>query len=65
MDLAGKTVRLDKPFSVEGSELMRPGDPQAPPDLVIGCRCHLAFSAKPITASSVWLVAAEKLEQSI
>jgi len=65
MELAGKTVRLDKPFNVNGSDLMRPGDPQAPPDLVIGCRCHLAFSMKPITASSVWLITAEKLEQSI
>jgi len=62
-ELAGKTVRLDKPFSVQGSTLMRPGDPEAPPDLVIGCRCHLAYSVKPITASSVWLLAAEKLEQ--
>lgn len=47
-ELAGKTVRLDKPFSVNGSDLMRPGDPEAPPDLVIGCRCHLAYSAKPV-----------------
>lgn len=48
MDLAGQTKRLEKPFSADGFDIMRPGDPEAPPDLVIGCRCHLAYSASPV-----------------
>lgn len=47
-ELAGTTKRLEKPFSVAGFDIMRPGDPEAPPDLVIGCRCHLAYSASPV-----------------
>jgi hypothetical protein len=46
--LAGQTKRLDKPFSVDGSDIMRPGDPEAPPELVLNCRCHLRFSVKPV-----------------
>jgi hypothetical protein len=46
--LSGQTKRLDKPFSVDGSDIMRPGDPEAPPELVIRCRCHLRFSVKPV-----------------
>lgn len=46
--LAGQTKRLDKPFSVDGSNIMRPGDPEAPPELVLNCRCHLLFSVKPV-----------------
>lgn len=48
MTLAGSTKRLDKPFSVDGSDLMRPGDPEAPPDLTLNCRCHLLFSVKSV-----------------
>lgn len=46
--LAGQTKRLDKPFSVDGFDIMRPGDPEAPPELVIRCRCHLRFSVNPV-----------------
>jgi hypothetical protein len=45
--LSGQTKKLDKPFTVDGMEIMRPGDPEAPPELVIRCRCHLAFSVNP------------------
>jgi hypothetical protein len=48
MELAGQTKRIAKPFSVNGSDLMRPGDPEAPPELVIRCRCHLRFSVNPV-----------------
>lgn len=45
--LQGKTVKLGKPFRTEGSEIMRPGDPDAPLHLTIGCRCHLLYSVHP------------------
>lgn len=42
----GQTVPLGEPFIVSGFELDFPGDPSLgiPPDLVIGCRCSLAFN---------------------
>lgn len=46
-ELAGQTKRLNKPFSVDGFNIMRPGDPEAPPELVLNCRCHLAFGVNP------------------
>lgn len=45
--LAGKTKLIGKPFEVAGSEIMYPGDPEAPPELVYGCRCHLSYTANP------------------
>lgn len=47
VELTGQTKRIEKPFSVQGSDIMRPGDPEAPPELVMNCRCHLAFGVKP------------------
>lgn len=35
--LAGQTKRLEKPFTVNGVDIMRPGDPEAPPGLTIQC----------------------------
>ena len=37
--LDGKTVDVDKPFKVDGYELMYPGDSSAPGYLVYNCRC--------------------------
>lgn len=37
----GQTVPLSQPFIVEGFPMMHPGAPQAPPELVCGCRCDL------------------------
>jgi uncharacterized protein with gpF-like domain len=37
----GQTVAVTMPFYVDGWPLMFPGDPSAPADLVIGCRCDL------------------------
>jgi len=38
----GQTVGLDEPFiSGQGNALMYPGDPQAPPDEIINCRCTM------------------------
>jgi len=46
-DLSGQTKRIDKPFSVDGSDIMRPGDPGAPLELTAGCRCHLLYLTNP------------------
>lgn len=40
-DVNGETVDLGMPFYVDGVPMMFPGDPLAPPDLVINCRCSL------------------------
>lgn len=37
--LDGQTVDVDKPFTVDGYELMYPGDSSAPGYLVYNCRC--------------------------
>lgn len=37
--LDGQTVDIDKPFTVDGYELMYPGDTSAPGYLVYNCRC--------------------------
>ncbi|MFI0827280.1 phage minor head protein [Streptomyces roseolus] len=35
---------LEQPFSVAGVAMQAPGDPSAPPELVINCRCRLAVA---------------------
>lgn len=42
--LNGKTVPMGKGFAVDGKTLRFPGDPLAPGELTIGCRCRLKFS---------------------
>jgi hypothetical protein len=37
----GQVVPVWSPFYVEGVSMMFPGDPSAPPELVINCRCQL------------------------
>ena len=39
--LDGQTVPLDKPFQIEGSKLMFPGDPTGRANLVWNCRCTM------------------------
>lgn len=39
--LAGKTVGIGEGFTVKGATLRFPGDPLAPLDLTMGCRCRL------------------------
>lgn len=48
----GQLRFLDEPFSVGGSEMQYPGDPTAPADLTIGCRCVMKMSAAQATASA-------------
>lgn len=42
--LNGKTVPVDKAFTVNGAPIRFPGDPLAPVGLTINCRCRLRFS---------------------
>ena len=44
--LEGKTVPLGSGFKAGGAVLRFPGDPLAPPELVINCRCLLKFGAE-------------------
>jgi len=41
--LNGQTKKLDKPFTVDGMDIMRPGDPGAPLELTIQCRCWCLY----------------------
>ena len=40
--LDGQIRDPDEPFEVDGKEIMFPGDPQAPPELVYNCRCAVS-----------------------
>lgn len=42
-DADGQIVGLNETFTVGGVEMMEPGDPSAPPEQVINCRCGVAF----------------------
>lgn len=42
-DADGQEVGMDEKFTVGGVEMDRPGDPSAPADLVINCRCTIYF----------------------
>lgn len=44
--LQGAWKPLDKPFKTDGFQLMYPGDPEAPPELTINCRCHLIYTVQ-------------------
>lgn len=46
-DVNGQLQFLDDPFTVGGIPMQYPGDPTAPPDLTINCRCLLRVSAAP------------------
>jgi SPP1 gp7 family putative phage head morphogenesis protein len=39
----GQIVGLDEAFTVGGVQMMEPGDPSAPPEQTINCRCGVAF----------------------
>lgn len=45
--LAGQTKRMEKPFTVNGMEIMRPGDPEAALELTIRCRCWCIYLTNP------------------
>lgn len=39
-EMEGQSVGLNEPFTApDGTPLMHPGDPSAPPELIINCRC--------------------------
>jgi hypothetical protein len=42
-DADGQIVGLNESFTVGGVEMMEPGDPSAPPEQTINCRCAMAF----------------------
>ena len=46
-EVDGETVGLGMPFYVDGIPMMFPGDPLAPPDLVINCRCDVVILNEP------------------
>lgn len=53
-DADGQLQLLDDPFDVAGVPMRFPGDPTAPPNLSINCRCVTRVSAAPTaTASAV------------
>jgi hypothetical protein len=48
----GISVNLDQTFSVGGHPMKYPGDPIAPPEETINCRCVLAIAAATLAASA-------------
>ncbi|MDI3407665.1 phage portal protein [Streptomyces cavernicola] len=47
--LNGTTLPAGTPYAVDGSRLRYPGDPFAPADLTVRCRCRLRYRAGPTT----------------
>ncbi len=50
--LDGQTVDTDKPFKVDGYELMFPGDPSGPAHLTYNCRCALIAAVDGVDTSN-------------
>ena len=48
--LDGQRAPIDKPFKVDGREIMFPGDDKAAPYLVYNCRCTLVAAVKGVHA---------------
>lgn len=44
----GQTVPINKPFIVGGYRMQYPGDPSAPANQVINCRCTAVYSTVPL-----------------
>ena len=49
--LDGQTADIDKPFKVDGEEIMFPGDTSAPGYLVYNCRCSLVADVEGVDTS--------------
>lgn len=50
--LDGQTADIDKPFKVDGEEIMFPGDTSAPGYLVYNCRCTLIAAVDGVDTSN-------------
>ena len=50
--LDGQTVDIDKPFKVDGNEIMFPGDTSAPGYLVYNCRCTVIADVGGVNTST-------------
>ncbi|MDN3056855.1 phage minor head protein [Streptomyces sp. SRF1] len=50
-EVDGQLRLLDEPFTVAGVSMSAPGDPTAPPELVINCRCVMAVARADRTAA--------------
>lgn len=49
--LDGQTVDVDKPFKVDGNEIMFPGDTSAPGYLVYNCRCTMVADVDGVNST--------------
>ena len=50
--LDGQTADIDKPFKVDGEEIMFPGDTSAPGYLLYNCRCALIAAVEGVDTSN-------------
>lgn len=49
--LDGQTTDTNKPFRVQGYEIMFPGDPNAAPEMVYNCRCTMIAEVEGVDTS--------------
>jgi 2'-5' RNA ligase len=52
-DTDGQLQLLDDPFDVAGTPMQYPGDPTAPADLTVNCRCILKLAGRPTEGNNV------------
>lgn len=65
----GQTVSISEPFTVDGVHLRYPGDPRAPIELWINCRCvtrpHVKVEGKAMTAATETEAPVEEADDSL
>ena len=59
--LDGQKVEVGLPFEIAGYQLMYPGDPDAPPEMVYNCRCTLVGA---VIGTRLARISAGKLERN-
>lgn len=54
LDADGECVPTDDPFTVGGEAMLMPGDPSAPPEQTVNCRCTMVYARSCDEAADVY-----------